>query len=106
MDYAIIEVSGKQLWVEPKKFYLVDNLPLKVGTKVYLKKILLVNKANKLECGLPYLPNVKILARIVKHCSGKKTIVYKMKPKKKYRKKIGFRPKFTRLRIETIEILT
>ena len=33
MEYAIIEASGRQFWVEPKKFIEFNRLPLKFFIK-------------------------------------------------------------------------
>jgi large subunit ribosomal protein L21 len=42
--------------------------------------------------------------KILEHLRGKKTIVYKMRPKKKTRKKQGHRQELTRVLIEDISI--
>jgi large subunit ribosomal protein L21 len=102
MNYAIIEISGRQFWLEPKKYCVINHLPLKVGTKLFLKRILLINQDKKIEIGYPYLNNAKIEAVVLNHFEGKKIIVYKMKPKKKYRRKNGYRPKLTKLLINSI----
>ena len=104
MDYAIVEISGRQFWVEPKKYYTINHLPLKIGTKLLIKKVLLINKKEKINIGYPYLTEAKIEATILNHFQGKKILIYKMKPKKKYRRKNGYRNKLTRLLINTINI--
>jgi len=105
MEYAIIEIGGHQFWIQTKKFYFVNQLPLKPGTKIYLKKVLLVNKNKNIKLGYPYLSNVQIEATVLTHLLGKKCLVYKMKPKKKYRRKNGHRQKLTKLRINTINLI-
>jgi large subunit ribosomal protein L21 len=50
------------------------------------------------------LENVQIEGKVLKHLRGKKTIVYKMQPKKKTRKKQGHRQEMTRVLIEDINI--
>jgi large subunit ribosomal protein L21 len=47
---------------------------------------------------------VQIKGKILEHLRGKKTIVYKMRPKKKTRKKQGHRQELTRVLIEDIII--
>jgi large subunit ribosomal protein L21 len=54
--------------------------------------------------GKPYLESVKVKGKILEHLRGKKTIVYKMRPKKKTRKKQGHRQELTRVFIEDIII--
>ena len=55
--------------------------------------------------GKPYLDSVKIKGKILEHLRGRKTIVYKMRPKKKTRKKQGHRQEMTRVLIEDISII-
>mmetsp|Transcript_20261 Transcript_20261/g.25576 ORF Transcript_20261/g.25576 Transcript_20261/m.25576 type:complete len:105 (-) Transcript_20261:277-591(-) len=102
MEYAIVEISGRQFWVEPEKYYIINHVPLKLGTKLFLKKILLVNQSDKVEIGFPYLEKAKVEATILNHLEGPKVLVYKMKPKKKYRRKNGHRQKLTKLFIDKI----
>jgi large subunit ribosomal protein L21 len=64
----------------------------------------LLNNEGDLLIGKPYLESVKIKGKILEHLRGKKTIVYKMRPKKKTRKKQGHRQELTRVLIEDISI--
>lgn len=99
MNYAIVQISGRQFWVEPKKYYIVNHLPFERGTKLLLKRVLVLNKEKMLQIGYPYLNGTRIEAIILSHFKNKKLVIYKMKPKKKYRKKNGYRQKLTRLLI-------
>ena len=106
MNYAIIETSGKQLWVEPGRFYDVNRLAANPGDTIILGRVLLVNNNGQVDIGKPCLPNVNIRATVLTHLRGPKIIVYKMKPKKGYRNKKGHRQELTRLMIEKIEVST
>ena len=106
-SYAIIEACGKQYWVEEKKFYDFDKLPLNVGDKFSLNKILLVKEQDSVFIGKPYLDSTyNIEAVVLRHISGPKVRVYKMRPKKKTRKTFGFRPKLTRVYISSIRSIS
>ena len=35
MNYAIAEISGKQIWVEKGKFYDINKIKLEVGSKIH-----------------------------------------------------------------------
>lgn len=102
MKYAIVEISGRQFWIEKGKYYDFNKIPTELGKQISLNRILLVNKDNKLLIGKPYLKTAKVTGKILEHLKGKKTIVYKMKPKKKTRKKQGHRQKLTRVLVENI----
>ena len=104
MKYAIVEISGRQFWIESGKFYDFNRIPTELGKQITLNRILLLNDDGNVLIGQPYLESVKIKGKILEHFRGKKTIVYKMRPKKKTRKKQGHRQELTRVLIEKISI--
>lgn len=104
MKYAIVEISGRQFWIEAGKFYDINRIPTDIGKEITLNRVLLVNNDGELLIGKPYLDKVKIQGKVLEHLRGKKTIVYKMRPKKKTRKKQGHRQELTRVLIEKINI--
>ena len=104
MKYAIVEISGRQFWIETGRYYDLNRIPTVLGQEIHLNRVLLVNNNGEVLIGKPYLESVKVQARVLKHLRGRKTIVYKMRPKKKTRKKQGHRQALTRVLIEDINI--
>jgi large subunit ribosomal protein L21 len=104
MKYAIVEISGRQFWIEAGKYYDMNRIPTDIGKEVTLNRVLLVNNNGELLVGKPYLDKVKVKGKILEHLRGQKTIVYKMRPKKKTRKKQGHRQELTRVLIENINV--
>ena len=104
MKYAIVEISGRQFWIETGKYYDFNRIPTELGKQIRFNRVLLLNNEDTLLIGKPYLESVKIKGKILEHFRGKKTIVYKMRPKKKTRKKQGHRQELTRVFIEDIVI--
>ncbi|MCU0351596.1 MAG: 50S ribosomal protein L21 [Flavobacterium sp.] len=102
MKYAIVEISGRQVWIETGKYYDFNRISTDLGKQITLNRVLLFNNEGTVLIGQPYLESVKIKAKILEHLRGKKTIVYKMRPKKKTRKKQGHRQELTRVFIEDI----
>jgi large subunit ribosomal protein L21 len=110
MKYAIVEISGRQFWIEEGKYYDFNRLPKNPGEQIVFDKVLLINDNDALLIGEPYIKNIStpevikisVLGKVVEHRRGKKTIVYKMRPKKKTRKKQGHRQELTRVLIEKI----
>jgi len=102
MKYAIIEVSGRQFWIEKGKYYDFHRIPTELEKPITLNRVLLINDGDNLLIGKPYLQNVKIKGKILYHFRDKKIFVYKMRPKKKTRKKQGHRQELTRVLIENI----
>ena len=104
MKYAIVEISGRQFWIETGKYYDLNRIPTELGKEIVLNRVLLLNNDGEILIGKPYLDHVKIKGKILEHLRGSKTIVYKMRPKKKTRKKQGHRQEMTRVLIEDISI--
>tara|TARA_B100000902_G_scaffold17442_1_gene20931 strand:- start:2175 stop:2588 length:414 start_codon:yes stop_codon:yes gene_type:complete len=103
--YAIAETSGQQFWFEVDKYYDIDRLNAKEKDKITLDKILLIKDKDKVSIGQPYIKNAKIELEVVSHKRDKKIIVYKMRPKKKTRRKMGHRQELTRVMVKSISIL-
>lgn len=96
---AVIETGGKQYLVEEGTVLYVEKLNQPVGEEVIFDKVLMINGV----AGKPYLSNVTIKGEIVKHGKQKKIIVFKYKPKKKYRRKQGHRQPYTKVLIKSIK---
>ena len=105
MKYAIVEINGRQFWIEIGKYYDLNRIPIQTGNEIILDRVLLVNNNGEVLIGKPYLTNVKIKGKVLQHLRGKKTIIYKMRPKKKTRKKQGHRQQLTRVLIKTIDLI-
>jgi large subunit ribosomal protein L21 len=104
MTYAIVEAGGKQLRVEPGRFYDIDRLTLEVDDAVTLDRVLLVSNDGDTLVGQPVVEGATVTGSVVSHLRGRKVIVYKMQPKKKTRKKQGHRQELTRVMINAIEV--
>ena len=102
--YAIAETSGQQFWFEVDKYYDIDRLNAKEKDKIIIDKILLIKDKENVSIGKPYIKNAKIELEVVSHKRDKKIIVYKMRPKKKTRRKMGHRQELTRVMVKSISI--
>ena len=100
--YAIAETSGQQFWFEVNRYYDIDRLNAKEKEKITLEKVLLLKDKNSITIGKPYIENAKIELEVVSHKRDKKILVYKMRPKKKTRRKMGHRQELTRVMVKSI----
>ena len=100
--YAVVETGGKQYKVSPGETIEVEKLPLEVGQKVELDRVLLISDEDKVEVGSPIVKGAKVVATVTGQSKGKKVIVFKYKPRNRYRCKSGHRQTYTRLRIDKI----
>ena len=102
--YAIAESSGQQFWFEENKYYDIDRLNAKEKDKIILEKVLLLKDKNSITIGKPYVKDAKIELEVVSHRRDKKILVYKMRPKKKTRRKMGHRQELTRVMVKSISL--
>ena len=103
--YAIAETSGTQFLFEVNRYYDLDRLNAKEKDKIILEKVLLLKDKNSINIGKPYVKDAKIELEVVSHKRDKKILVYKMRPKKKTRKKMGHRQELTRVMVKSISIV-
>ena len=104
MTYAVIEICGKQLKVEPGRFYDLDRIDVELDGDLVIEKVLLIHHQDQIHIGQPYIEGGSVSSTIIGHRRGKKVIVYKMQPKKKTRKKRGHRQELSRLMINSISL--
>ena len=104
MSYAIIETGGKQLRVEPGRFYDIELLSVAPEESVTINSVLLVQHNGDVTIGQPFVEGATVEGTVMRHYRGRKVLVYKMKPKKKTRKKRGHRQEITRLMINSINM--
>jgi large subunit ribosomal protein L21 len=104
MSYAIIETGGKQVRVEPGRFYDIELLPVEAEGSVTIESVLLVQHDGEVTIGQPFVQGATVEGTVMRHFRGRKVLVYKMKPKKKTRKKRGHRQEITRLMINSISM--
>lgn len=104
MAYAIIETGGKQLRVEPGRFYDIELLPVDPQTNVTIDRVLLIHNGDEINVGQPFIQGATVEGTVLEHRRGRKILVYKMKPKKKTRKKRGHRQEITRFMINSITV--
>lgn len=104
MTYAIIETGGKQLRVEPGRFYDVERLAVDEAGTVVIDRVLYIDNDGEISVGQPVVAGATVEATVMRHLRDRKIIVYKMRPKKKTRKKQGHRQELTRLMIDSISL--
>ncbi len=104
MKYAIVEDGGKQYKAIEGETIEVDRFPSEPGETVALERVLLVVEDENIHIGSPLVEGAKVHATVVAQVKAPKVIVFKYKPKQRYRVKQGHRQKYTRLRIDAIQL--
>lgn len=111
MKYAVIRLQGHQYKVEEKEEILVDKLSLasSAGRLKDPKKIeadvLLVSDEGKVKVGKPRVKGAEVGLKLVEEeVKGEKLYIRKFKAKSRYRRKTGFRPKYSKLLVQKISL--
>lgn len=99
--FAIIKTGGKQYLVREGEQLLVEKLEKDAGVKLEFAALLVADEeGNEVKVGKPHVGRVE--AVIVEHGRAKKISVVKYKPKVRYRRNVGHRQPFTKIKIEKI----
>ena len=102
--YAVIETGGKQYRVSEGDTLFIEKLDLTSGDEVTFDRVLAVLSGETAQFGAPTVKGATVTAEVLKNGKAKKVIVYKMKPKKGYRKKQGHRQPYTQVKISKITV--
>ncbi len=99
MRYAVIKLQGHQYKVSEKDEILVDKL----YTDKLEPEVLLLSEDGKVKVGKPTVKGVKVTFKVIEaEVKGDKLYVSKYKAKSRERRRIGFRPKYTKLLVQSI----
>ncbi len=100
---AVIMTGGKQYVVREGQELDVELLNLEVGKSVAFDAMLLADEDGKnVKVGTPIVKGGVVSATVVEHGKDEKVHVIKYKPKVRYRRNVGHRQPFTKLKIEKI----
>ena len=103
LKHAIIVTGGKQYRVAEGDGIFVEKLDVEAGETVKFDRVLAVIDEDKAVFGTPVVENAVVSGNVVKNGKSKKIRVYKMKPKKGYRRTQGHRQPYTKVEITKIE---
>lgn len=114
---AVIATGGKQYIIKEGSILNVEKLSGNKGDKIVFDQVLLVgtepaqnsatqnfqsDKGGEVRIGSPTVPGAKVEAEILEQGRGNKVMVIKYKRKVRYRRKVGHRQAYTKVRIQKI----
>lgn len=103
MKSAVIVSGGKQYRVSEGDVIFVEKLDVAAGDSVKFDQVLSVVDGDDIRIGKPVVDGASVSANVVKNGKSAKIRVYKMKPKKGYRRTQGHRQPYTMLTVEAIQ---
>ena len=101
--YAVVETGSKQYRVAAGDTIEVELLDTAEGKEVTLDRVLFVANEGKFSVGMPIVDKATVVADVIKHTRGPKTIAFKMKRRKGYHRTVGHRQELTVLKIKEIK---
>jgi len=101
--YAIFQSGGHQYRAEPGHVINVERLTVESGESVTFDDVLLIGGPD-VRIGQPTVAGASVRATVLGEVKGKKIIVQRYKPKNRYKITRGHRQKYTKIRIENIEL--
>ena len=102
--YAVIRTGGKQYKVHEEQILKVEKLEGTEGSQIEFDDILMYSDGETITLGSPNVENALVKAHILDQGKGKKTLVFKYKRRKGYRKMRGHRQDYTEIKIESITV--
>lgn len=100
--YAVVKTGGHQYKASVGDELIVERIPHEVGTQVELDQVYLVADEDKVLVGQPTVDGALVRATILEEFRGPKILVFKYKPKERYRRRLGHRQTYMRLRVDEI----
>ena len=100
---AIFVTGGKQYKVSEGDVIFVEKLNAEDENVTFDNVLMLIDGENT-TIGTPKVEGATVAAKIVKSGKAKKILVFKMKPKKNYRRRQGHRQPYTKIQIEKISV--
>ncbi len=97
--YAIIETGGKQYRVEQDDVIEVELLQPDQDGKIEFKNVLFLSEGTTIKVGAPYLSQCTVKAELLGEVKGPKVISFKYKKRKRYRRTVGHRQRYSKVKI-------
>ncbi|NGX39566.1 MAG: 50S ribosomal protein L21 [Chlamydiae bacterium] len=101
--YAIIETGGKQYRVEKGDIIDVELLGDTQEKSIEFKNVLFFHDGSAVKIGAPNVDGCVVLGELLQEIRGPKVISFKYKKRKNYRRKVGHRQNYLRVKITEIK---
>lgn len=101
--FAVIKTGGKQYIVREGQELKVELLETEAGKPIAFDAMLIADdEATSVKVGAPTVAGAVVSATVMEHGRADKVLVVKYKPKVRYRRHVGHRQPFTKIKIEKI----
>ena len=101
--YAVLVTGGKQYKAQVGQTLIVEKLDVATGQEVEFDQVLMIADGSEITVGTPTVAGAKVIGKVVRQDRGPKIIVFKYKPKVRYRRKTGHRQSRTLVLVNAIQ---
>ncbi len=101
--FAVIETGGKQYKVSEGDIIFIEKLNAEQDSEVVFDQVKALSSDGDFRIGTPTVAGAKVTAKVLANGKAPKIYVFKYKPKKNEKKKIGHRQPYTKVQIAKIE---
>lgn len=101
---AVIETGSKQYLIKEGDEILVEKLSAKEGEEVAIESVLAIIDGDNVSIGQPTVKGASVKAKLVAQEKGEKKISFKFRRRENYKRKVGHRQRYSRIKIEKISI--
>ena len=101
---AVIVTGGKQYTVAEGDVLYIEKLNAEAEETIKFDQVLAVLDGESSKIGAPTVAGAGVEAKVVKNGKGKKLVIFKYKPKKGEKKKMGHRQPYTKVEITKIAL--
>jgi large subunit ribosomal protein L21 len=102
--YAIVSDGNRQYKVEEGQELNVDYRGVPAGEKFTFERVLAVGGNGDAKLGSPLVSGASVTAEVLGPAQGDKHVIQKLRRRKNFRKKTGFRAMHTRVKIAKISV--
>ena len=103
MKYAVVQYGSSQYKIQDGDVIQIEGRDLASdANKLMLDKVLMISDDSGVKIGHPYLEGAQAELEIIGEKAGPKISVFKKKKRKGYRKKTGYRAKYTMAKVLSI----
>ncbi len=99
---AVIKTGGKQYIVTPGNKIKIEKISTEEGKEVVFDEVLLLSDKDKVDIGKPFINQAKVVGKVLSHGRRDKLIIFRYKPKKRYKVKKGHKQPYTEVEITKI----
>ncbi len=100
--FAVVQIGSSQYKVAEGDTIATNRLKEEEGKSITLDKVLMFSNGEDVRVGQPYLTDIKVTAKVIKHPRGRKVYAFKFRRRKNSARKRGHRQDLTALNITKI----